>query len=78
MQIIDKETIVGTLDEFSEIVRTGRLLNAKGNDNLKIVTDEGYLSIEKINAFKAYRESKYKPGQRPPSDDEQPSDIINH
>ena len=78
MKIIDQETIVGKVGEFAEIIRTARLMEAGDHDHIKVVFDEGYLSVKKINGFKAYHDSKYVPGQRPPSDDEQPADIIEH
>ena len=75
MTIIDKDTIVTTLGELAGIVRTGRLQDISDSEPVKI-TASG--EIFRINGFKAYYDSKYVPGQRPPSDDEQPADIINH
>jgi len=75
MNIIDTNTIVTTLGEMADIIRTGRLQDIADSEPVKI-TATG--KITRINAFKAYHDSKYVPGQRPPSDDEQPADIINH
>lgn len=75
MNIIDKDTIITTLGELAGIIRTGRLNEISDSEQVKITTSG---SIEPVNGFKAYQDSRYQPGQRPPSDDEQPCDIIEH
>lgn len=75
MNIIDQNTIVTTLGEMATIIRTGRLQLIGDSEPVRISASG---EINRINGFKAYQDSKYVPGQRPPSDDEQPADIIEH